>query len=371
MSELISTVEDESRVAAPVERPRPLRIAQIAPLYESVPPKLYGGTERVVSYLTEELVRQGHDVTLFASGDSQTSAKLHAGYPTALRLAGWAQMAANGLGLHMPMLSQVFERADEFDIIHCHLDYWTFAFSQLIKTPTITTLHGRLDIEELVPIFESFKTRPVISISDAQRKPLPWANWISTVHHGVPRDNLKFNPKGGKYLAFLGRIAPEKRPDIAIKVARKAGIPLKIAAKIDEVDKLYYKEQIEPLIMEGPGVEYIGEINEFQKSEFLGNALALLFTIDWPEPFGLVMIESMACGTPVIARPCGSVPEVMRDGVSGFVRSDFDDLVEAVKKVDTISRAGCREEYEKRFAVEVMAEKYERIYRHMISIYKR
>jgi len=371
MSELISTVDVDGRQAASTERPRPLRIAQIAPLYESVPPKLYGGTERVVSYLTEELVRRGNDVTLFASGDSKTSAKLHAGYPTALRLAGWAQMAANGLGLHMPMLSQVFERADEFDIIHCHLDYWTFAFSQLIKTPTITTLHGRLDIEELVPIFEAFKTRPVISISDAQRKPLPWANWISTVYHGVPRDHLKFNPKGGNYLAFLGRIAPEKRPDIAIKIARKAGIPLKIAAKVDEVDKVYFKEQIEPLIKEGPGVEYIGEINEMQKSEFLGNALALLFTIDWPEPFGLVMIESMACGTPVIARPCGSVPEVMRDGVSGFVRADFDDLVEAVNKVDTISRAACREEYEKRFAVEVMAEKYERIYREMIAIYKR
>jgi glycosyltransferase involved in cell wall biosynthesis len=371
MSELISTVDVESREAATPERPRPLRVAQVAPLYESVPPKLYGGTERVVSYLTEELVRRGNDVTLFASGDSHTAAKLHAGYPTALRLAGWAQMAANGLGLHMPMLSQVFERADEFDIIHCHLDYWTFAFSKLVKTPTITTLHGRLDIEELVPIFEAFKTRPVISISDAQRRPLPWANWISTVYHGLPRDLLKYNPKGGKYLAFLGRIAPEKRPDIAIKVARKAGIPLKIAAKIDEVDKVYYKEQIEPLIMEGPGVEYIGEINETQKSEFLGNALALLFTIDWPEPFGLVMIESMACGTPVIARPCGSVPEVMRDGVSGFVRSDFDDLVDAVKKIDTISRAGCREEFEKRFAVEVMAEKYERIYREMIAIYKR
>jgi len=371
MSELISMVDDESRMPTSTERPRPLRIAQVAPLYESVPPKLYGGTERVVSYLTEELVRRGHDVTLFASGDSHTSAKLHAGYPTALRLAGWAQMAANGLGLHMPMLSQVFERADDFDIIHCHLDYWTFAFTQLIKTPTITTLHGRLDIEELVPIFGAFKNRPVISISDAQRKPLPWANWISTVHHGIPGDNLKFNPKGGNYLAFLGRIAPEKRPDIAIKVARKAGIPLKIAAKVDEFDKVYFKEQIEPLIKEGPGVEYIGEINEFQKSEFLGNAMALLFTIDWPEPFGLVMIESMACGTPVIARPCGSVPEVMRDGVSGFVRSDFDDLVEAVKKVDTISRAGCREEYEKRFAVEVMAEKYERIYREMIAIYQR
>jgi glycosyltransferase involved in cell wall biosynthesis len=350
------------------ERPRPLRIAQIAPLYESVPPKLYGGTERVVSYLTEELVRRGNEVTLFASGDSVTSAKLHAGFPTSLRLSGLAQVAANGLGNHMAMLAEVFEHADDFDIIHCHLDYWTFAFSKLIETPTITTLHGRLDLEELVPIFKQFKDRPVISISDSQRKPLPWANWVSTVHHGVPREHLPFNPNGGKYLAFLGRIAPEKRPDIAIAVARKAGIPLKIAAKVDEVDREYFKNTIEPLINEAPGVEFIGEINESQKGEFLGNALALLFTIDWPEPFGLVMIESMACGTPVIARPCGSVPEVMRDGVTGFLASEFDDLVAAVKKVDSISRAACRKEYETRFAVDVMAEKYERIYRELISI---
>jgi glycosyltransferase involved in cell wall biosynthesis len=372
MSELISTVETERpRESSTAERPRPLRIAQVAPLYESVPPKLYGGTERVVSYLTEELVRRGNEVTLFASGDSKTAAKLYAGYPIALRLAGLAQMAANGLGLHMPMLSQVFERADEFDIIHCHLDFWTFAFSRLVTTPTITTLHGRLDIEELVPIFRQFKTRPLVSISDSQRKPLPGANWVSTVHHGIPREHLQFNPKGGNYLAFLGRIAPEKRPDIAIQVARKAGIPLKIAAKVDEVDREYFRTTIEPMIKETPGVEYIGEINEMQKSEFLGNALALLFTIDWPEPFGLVMIEAMACGTPVIARPCGSVPEVMRDGVTGFVASEFDDLVAAVKKVDTISRQACREEYEHRFAVNVMAEKYERIYRELISIERR
>jgi glycosyltransferase involved in cell wall biosynthesis len=372
MSELISTVEDERpREVTITERPRPLRIAQVAPLYESVPPKLYGGTERVVSYLTEELVRRGHQVTLFASGDSQTTAKLHAGFPTALRLAGLAQVAANGLGNHMAMLSEVYEHADDFDIIHCHVDYWTFAFSRLVATPSVTTLHGRLDLEELVPIFQQFKDRPVISISDAQRKPLPFANWVSTIHHGVPREHLQYNPNGGKYLAFLGRIAPEKRPDIAIKVARKAGIPLKIAAKVDAVDLEYFKTVIEPMILEAPGVEFIGEINESQKSEFLGNALALLFTIDWPEPFGLVMIEAMACGTPVIARPCGSVPEVMRDGVTGFIASEFDDLVAAVKKVDTISRAGCREEYEKRFAVNVMAEKYERVYHEMMSIYKR
>ncbi len=377
MSELISTIEVErpressTRESSTLERPRPLRIAQVAPLYESVPPKLYGGTERVVSYLTEELVRRGNHVTLFASGDSKTSAKLHAGYPTSLRLSGLAQVAANGLGMHMPMLSQVFENADDFDIIHCHLDYWTFAFSNLVATPTITTLHGRLDLEELVPIFDQFKDRPLISISDSQRKPLPSMNWVSTVHHGVPREHLQFNPNGGKYLAFLGRIAPEKRPDIAIQVARKAGIPLKIAAKVDEVDREYFKTTIEPMINEAPGVEFIGEINETQKSEFLGNALALLFTIDWPEPFGLVMIEALACGTPVIARPCGSVPEVMRDGVTGFLASEFDDLVAAVKKADSISRQACREEYERRFAVDVMAEKYERIYRELIAINRR
>jgi len=370
MSELISTVEIERPRASTTERPRPLRIAQVAPLYESVPPKLYGGTERVVSYLTEELVRRGNHVTLFASGDSVTSAELHAGYPEALRLSGQVNVAAHGTGLHLPMLSEVYDHADEFDVIHAHLDYWTFNLARLVATPTVTTLHGRLDLEDLHPIYNSYNDLPLISISDAQRRPLPSMNWVATVHHGVPREHLHFNPNGGRYLAFLGRIAPEKRPDIAIEVARKAGIPLKIAAKVDEVDREYFKTTIEPMI-QAPSVEYIGEINETQKSEFLGNALALLFTIDWPEPFGLVMIEAMACGTPVIARPCGSVPEVMRDGVTGFIASEFDDLVAAVKKVDTLSRQACREEYEHRFAVDVMAEKYERIYRELIAINQR
>ena len=372
MSELISTVEIERpRESSSIERPRPLRIAQVAPLYESVPPQLYGGTERVVSYLTEELVRRGNEVTLFASGDSVTSAKLQAGYPEALRLSGQVNVAAHGTGLHLPMLSDVYDHADEFDVIHAHLDYWTFNLSRLVATPTVTTLHGRLDLEDLHPIYNCYRDLPLISISDAQRKPLPSMNWVSTIHHGVPREHLKFNPNGGNYLAFLGRIAPEKRPDLAIRIARKAGIPLKIAAKVDEIDVEYFKNTIEPMIHAAPGVEYIGEINETQKSEFLGNALALLFTIDWPEPFGLVMIEAMACGTPVIARPFGSVPEVMRDGVTGFIASEFDDLVAAVRKVDTISRHACREEYERRFAVDVMAEKYERIYRELIAIGQR
>jgi glycosyltransferase involved in cell wall biosynthesis len=368
MSEMISTVDIE-RVESTVARPKPLRIAQIAPLYEAVPPKLYGGTERVVSYLTEELVRRGNEVTLFASGDSTTSAKLHPGYPESLRLAGLTQVAMNGMGLHFPMLSEVFDNADNFDVIHAHLDYWAFSFARLVTTPTLTTLHGRLDIEELHPVYKHYEDLPLISISDAQRKPLSSMNWVSTIHHGVPREHLQFNPKGGKYLAFLGRIAPEKRPDIAIRVARKAGIPLKIAAKVDVVDREYFETTIEPMIKEGPGVEYIGEINEQQKSEFLGNALGLLFTIDWPEPFGLVMIEAMACGTPVIARPCGSVREIVRDGVTGFLASEFDDLVAAVKKADTISREACRREFETRFAVDVMAEKYERIYRELIMIW--
>jgi glycosyltransferase involved in cell wall biosynthesis len=371
MSELISTIENARPRESITERPRPLRIAQVAPLYESVPPKLYGGTERVVSYLTEELVRRGNQVTLFASGDSLTSAKLQPGFPKALRLGGLVNVAAHGTGLHLPMLSEVYDHADDFDIIHAHLDYWTFNLSRLVATPTVTTLHGRLDLDDLHPIYNQYRDLPLVSISDAQRKPLSGMNWVSTIHHGVPREHLHFNPKGGKYLAFLGRIAPEKRPDLAIQVARKAGIPLRIAAKVDEVDREYFKTTIEPMINEAPGVEYIGEINELQKSEFLGNALALLFTIDWPEPFGLVMIEAMACGTPVIARPCGSVPEVMRDGVTGFLASEFDDLVAAVKKVERISRAACREEYERRFAVEVMAEKYERIYRELIAISQR
>jgi len=367
MSEQISTLEVE-RPRETISRPKPLRIAQVAPLYESVPPKLYGGTERVVSYLTEELVRRGNEVTLFASGDSVTSAKLHSGYAKALRLENLTQVASNGMGLHFPMLSEVFDHADDFDIIHTHIDYWTFAFSRLITTPTITTLHGRLDLEELHPIFNSYEDIPLISISDSQRKPLPSMNWVSTIHHGVPRDNLQFNPKGGQYLAFLGRIAPEKRPDLAIQVARKAGIPLKIAAKVDVVDREYFNNVIEPMIKEG-GVEFIGEINETQKSKFLGNALALLFSIDWPEPFGLVMIEAMACGTPVIARPCGSVPEVIRNGVTGFIASEVDEMVAAVKKVGSLSREACREEFERRFSVEVMAEKYERIYRELIMIW--
>jgi len=344
---------------------RRLRIAQIAPLYESVPPKLYGGTERVVSNLTEELVRRGHDVTLFASGDSRTSARLEAGHPESLRLAGLSPL---GSSLQLKMLSDIYEQRDRFDIIHSHIDYWTFPFARLAPIPpTVSTMHGRLDVEALRPIYEHFLESPLISISDAQRRPLPFMNWVGTVYHGLPRDLLTFSPNPGKYLAFLGRISPEKRPDLAIEVATRVGLPLKIAAKVDAVDQEYFDRTIKPMLAR-PGVEYIGEIDDVQKSEFLGNALALLFTIEWPEPFGLVMIESMACGTPVIARPYGSVREIIRHGVTGYIAHEIEEMVAAVKSVEKISRQACRAEFEQRFSVEVMAARYEMLYEHLLNL---
>jgi glycosyltransferase involved in cell wall biosynthesis len=343
---------------------RRLRIAQVAPLYESVPPKLYGGTERVVSYLTEELVRRGHDVTLYASGDSRTAARLEAGHPESLRLAGLTPI---GPGLQLPMLSDLYEQPDRFDVIHAHIDYWVFPYVRMAPVPpTVSTMHGRLDVEALRPIYEHFLEPPVISISDAQRTPLPFMNWVGTVYHGLPLDLLSYNPKGGKYLAFLGRISPEKRPELAIEVATRAGLPLKIAAKVDAADREYYERTVKPLLSR-PGVEFIGEINDVQKSEFLGNALALLFPIEWPEPFGLVMIEAMACGTPVIARPYGSVPEVIRHGVSGLIAHEVDEMVAAVKQVESISRAACRAEFESRFTASVMAQRYEALYERVIE----
>ncbi|MBV8138152.1 MAG: glycosyltransferase family 4 protein [Deltaproteobacteria bacterium] len=340
-----------------------MRIAQVAPLYESVPPKLYGGTERVVAYLTEELVRRGHDVTLFASGDSTVAAKIETTYPSALRGGG---LVSWGTSLHLPLLSEVFDNADRFDVIHCHLDYWSFPFARMVNTPVITTLHGRLDVHELLDIYRYYADAAVVSISEAQREPLPELNWVGTVHHGLPPNQLKFRPAPGKYLAFLGRISPEKRPDLAIEVARRAAIPLKIAAKVDVADKRYFESIIRPLLG-AAGVEFIGEIGERDKSEFLGNAMALIFPVDWPEPFGLVMIEALACGTPVIARPCGSVPEVLRNGVTGFMASSVDDLVHAVQAAPTISREKCRKEFEARFTVDVMAANYERLYGQVLA----
>lgn len=348
---------------APAPLPR-LRIAQVAPLYERVPPELYGGTERVVSYITEELVRRGHEVTLFASGDSITRAKLEPGCPRALRLLGKPEL---GAFLQLPMLSDVYEGAAErFDVIHTHIDYWSFPFARLTGMPTVSTMHGRLDIEELRPVYWRYRTMPLVSISDAQRAPLSFVNWVATIYHGLPRSLLSFGAGPGKYLAFLGRISPEKRVDIAIDVALRAGIPFKIAAKVDVVDRDYFEAVIKPRLSP-PDVEYIGEIGEVEKSEFLGNALALLFTIDWPEPFGLAMIEAMACGTPVVARPCGSVPEIVTPGVTGFIGKEIDELVSAVRTIDGLSRERCRREFERRFTVETMADNYERVYRQLID----
>jgi glycosyltransferase involved in cell wall biosynthesis len=337
---------------------RPLRIAQIAPLYESVPPKLYGGTERIVAYLVEELARRGHQVTLFAAGDSTVNVPLWPGVPKSLRLSGLDHL---GAAFHLPMLSDVYDQAARFDIIHSHVDCLSFPLARFASVPTVSSMHGRLDVKELLPIYRHYKDQPVISISHDQRRPLPEMSWVGTVYHALPRNLLKFRSEPGDYLAFLGRLSPEKRPDLAIEIARRSGIPLKIAAKIDRSDREYFDTVIRPLLST-PGVEFIGEINEAQKQEFLGRALALLFPVDWPEPFGLVMIEALACGTPVIARPCGSVPEVLRHGISGFIESSIDELVDAVRKVRDIPRRTCRDEFERRFTAEVMADNYEQVY---------
>jgi glycosyltransferase involved in cell wall biosynthesis len=336
-----------------------LKIAQVAPLYESVPPKLYGGTERVVSYLTEALVQAGHDVTLFASGDSETSARLVPCCPKALRLNNYE--CNDHLAHHFVMLDEVMRRAEQFDIIHFHIDYMHFPLSKLSGLPQVTTLHGRLDSPDLLPLYRQYKCMPLISISLNQRKPLPWAHWIGNVYHGLPMDLLPLGNGSGKYLAFLGRISPEKRVDRAIKIAKAVGMPLKIAAKVDPADRVYYEREIKPLL-NAPGVEFIGEINEQQKGDFLGNAYAYLFPIDWPEPFGLTMIESMACGTPTIAFRCGSVPEIIRDRVSGYIVDSIDQAVQAVAQAATIDRAACRAEFEQRFSAGRMARDYVKLY---------
>jgi glycosyltransferase involved in cell wall biosynthesis len=333
-------------------------IAQVSPLYESVPPQLYGGTERVVSYLTEELVRQGHDVTLFASGDSRTAATLAPMCSQGLRLG---DPDGDALAQHYLMLEQVFGRADDFDVIHLHTDYLHFPLARRCATPCVTTLHGRLDLPHTSPLLREYAELPLISISDDQRKPVAWANWQATVHHGLPQDLLTLHPRHDGYLAFAGRVSPEKRPDLAIEIARRAGIPLRIAAKVDRPDRAYFKSVIEPLI-DGTSVEYVGEIDERQKDDFFGNALALLFPIDWPEPFGLVMIEAMACGTPVIAFPRGSVPEVIDHGRSGFIVENVEEAVFAVARLDTLRRERCRETFEQRFTAQRMAADYLHVY---------
>ena len=341
-----------------------MKIAQIAPLVESVPPKLYGGTERVVSWLTEELVRQGHDVTLFASGDSMTNAQLDPVVPRALRLDG--QMH-NSVWYNLLMLERVAERAREFDILHFHIDYFQFPVFRDIAYRTLTTLHGRLDLPEIQPLYRVFNRAPLVSISNSQRKPMPPVNWRGTVYHGLPADQFHMVEKPKDYLAFLGRISPEKNPEGAIAIAERVGMPLKIAAKVDAVDREYYETVVAPLIARSPHVEYIGEINEAQKQLFLGNARALLFPIDWPEPFGLVMIEAMACGAPVIAFNRGSVPEVIEDGVSGFIVENVDEAVAALDRLNTLSRRTVRACFDLRYSSAVMAAQYVNIYKKMLS----
>ncbi|MGE5169430.1 MAG: glycosyltransferase family 4 protein [Rudaea sp.] len=340
-----------------------MRIAQVAPLYESVPPKYYGGTERIVSYLTEELVAQDHDVTLFASGDSQTAARLVPVCPRSLRLD---RACIDQLAHHMLMLEQVLQRADEFDVVHFHVDYLHFPLSRRAGYPRVTTLHGRLDLPDLVPLYGEFAEEPLVSISESQRGPLPWVNWLATVYHGLPRDLYRFHPEPGGYLACLGRISPEKRIDRAIEIARQVGIPLRIAAKVDKVDREYFDTVIEPLLHD-PLVEFVGEIADDEKNAFLGNAQALLFPIDWPEPFGIVMIEAMACGTPVIAYSHGSVPEVMEQGRTGYIVEELDDAVEAVRRLPGLSRARCREVFEERFTATRMARDYVAVYERLVE----
>ncbi len=354
----MTLVRHEKTLAAVLPASTPLRIAQVAPLYESVPPKLYGGTERIVAYLAEELVRRGHEITLYAAGDSTAKVPLTAGSSEALRLKGLDYL---GPLFHLPMLSEVYENAGRFDVIHSHVDCLGFPLARHVRVPTVSTMHGRLDLGEMLPVYNSYSDMPLVSISNDQRRPLPEMNWMRTVYHGLPRNLLNFGSGSGKYLAFLGRICPEKRPDLAIEVARQSGVPLKIAAKVDRVDRAYFDTVIKPMLS-APGVEFIGEINETEKQQFLGDALALLFPIDWPEPFGLVMIEALACGTPVVARPLGSVPEILRHGVTGFIGSSLEELVAGVKSIGAISRQKCRDDFEARFTAEVMAANYERVY---------
>jgi glycosyltransferase involved in cell wall biosynthesis len=338
-----------------------MHIAQIAPLTEAIPPKLYGGTERVVSWLTEELIALGHEVTLYASGDSETSARLEAVWPRALRLDGAVR---DPNALHMLMLERVYRHASEFDFLHFHLDYYPFSLFSRQPTPFVTTLHGRLDLPEHQPVFETFSSVPVVSISNAQRRPLPQAHWVRTVHHGLPERLLMPKPVKPSYFAFLGRIAPEKGIDRAIRIAQHCGMPLKIAAKVDRTDREYFDEQINPMIKASHS-EYIGEISDKEKSEFLSGAMVLLVPIDWPEPFGLVMIEAMACGTPVIAYNRGSVPEVIEDGLTGFIVEDENGAIGAVDRLGHLSRDAIRQQFEKRFTARRMAQDYLSVYRNL------
>lgn len=340
-----------------------MRIALVAPLAEAVPPKLYGGTERVVYWLAEELVQQGHRVVLFASAESETAADLVACAPQSLRLAG----IRDHLGSTLAMMREVRRRAGDFDILHFHVDLLPQALFHDFAHKSLVTLHGRLDLPDAFPLYRAFPEMPLVSISDAQRRPMPPdANWLATIPHGLLPNVCPFNPEGGSYLAFLGRISPEKRPDRAIEIAKRAGIPLKIAAKVDDADQAYFRSEIEPLL-DHPLVEFIGEIGETQKARFLGKARALLFPIDWPEPFGLVMIEAMSAGTPVIAWPNGSVPEVLTDGVSGRIVTSIDAAVKAAHESIFMDRRKVRAAFERRFTAGRMADAYLTAYRQLLA----
>jgi glycosyltransferase involved in cell wall biosynthesis len=344
-----------------------MRIAQVSPLFESVPPKLYGGTERVVAYLTDELVQQGHDVTLFASADSSTSARLVSPVEQSLRLAGVDHLPA---AFHLVMLEQVFAEADQFDIIHFHLDHLHFPFLRRHPVPHVTTMHGRIDLPDLEPLFRTYPEMPVASISDAQRRPLPWLNWQGTLYHGLPPSLYTSHSTVGDYLLFLGRICDDKGTEEAIEIATRTGHRLVIAAKVDRADQDYFNEVIRHRL-DDPLVDFIGEVGDGEKSELIGGALGVLFPIKWPEPFGMVMIESFACGTPVIAFPCGSVPEIMRDGVSGFVVETVEEAIAAVDRLPELDRISCRRYFDERFTASRMATDHVDLYERILSDFPR
>lgn len=362
-SEVLDDIEAQGGMRRKRDVVNPMKIAQVAPLMESVPPRYYGGTERIASYLTEELVKKGHDVTLFASGDSITAAKLVPCCTRALRLN---PSVRDPIPYYMLMLDTVRRRAHEFDVIHFHMDQFHFPIFRDIAARTITTLHGRQDLTDMHPLYAGFPEMRLVSISNAQRKPIPDASYIATIYHGIPHNLLTptLRPRGG-YLAFIGRISPEKRVDRAIRIARSVGIPIKIAAKVDRVDQEYFKAEIEPMLSE-PGVDYIGEIDERGKAGFLAEARGLLFPIDWPEPFGLVMIEAMACGTPVLAFRNGSVAEVIDEGVTGFIVDSEEEAVRKIGALLTLDRGRVRRRFEERFTASRMANDYIKIYKSQI-----
>jgi glycosyltransferase involved in cell wall biosynthesis len=342
-----------------------MRIAQVAPLFESVPPALYGGTERVVSYLTEELVKQGHEVTLFASGDSATAARLVPGCPRAL----WRDSRCRDtLPHHVRLVELVASQAERFDVIHFHLDYIHFPTVGRLPCPTVTTLHGQLRPPDDEPFMAAFPDVALVSVSDSQRRPIPRANWRGTVYHGMPRDTHTFRAEAGNYLAFLGRLSPEKGIGPAVEIARRAGLPLKVAAKIYPEESRYYEDVVEPLFRSCPWVEFVGEVGGAAKDEFLGNAHALVFPIDWEEPFGLVMMEALACGTPVVAFRRGSVPEVIDDGITGFVVDGVESAIKAVARVSELDRRSCRLAFEQRFDSRRMTGDYLEVYRQIAAV---